>query len=199
MARDSTGFGESGFGDTVVIPGNNGDCLLAASGGARNIVIAHVRDSTLTNCANNGVTIGSSVANGSGPTTALHATITDSVITGNQGANLRVGNLSALGELRVSVENTDLSAAEASTSSPGNLVTEELGTTDSAEITITGSCLDGGPLAATLVGFPVTGRGNWWGDPAGPAPGRVIGTSTLDAADPLAARPAYCRRRAPAP
>ncbi len=194
VARDSTGFGESGFGDTVVIPGNNGDCLLAASGGARNTVITEVRDSTLTNCANNGVTIGSSVANGTGPTTALHATIDDSVITHNKGANVRVGNLSALGELRVSVGDTDLSNAGASTSSPGNLVVEELGTTGSAAITVTGSCLDGGPLAATLIGYPVSARGNWWGDPAGPTPGRVIGTSALDAADPLSEPPGYCPR-----
>ena len=152
-----------------------------------------MRRSTLTDCANNGVTVGSSVANGTGPTTSVHATIEDSVITGNQGANLRVGNLSALGELSVRVARTDLSNAQAATSSPGNLVTEELGTTDSALIEITGSCLDGGPLAATLIGYPVSARGVWWGDPAGPAPGRVIGTSAVDAADPLAAPPPHCR------
>ena len=77
-------------------------------------------------------------------------------------------------------------------SSPGNLVTEELGSTERASIDITGSCLDGGPLAATLIGYPVTARGNWWGTPAGPAPGRVLGTAALDAADPLPAEPAHC-------
>ena len=194
VAGDSTGFAESGFGDTLIIPGNNGDCLLAASGGARNRVVADVRRSTLTNCANNGVTVGSSVANGTGPTTSLRATIADSQITGNQGANLRIGNLSELGELRVEVAGTDLSNASAATSSPGNLVVEELGTTDSVLIDVSASCLDGGPLAATLIGYPVTARNVWWGDPAGPAPGRVVGTSRLDASDPLAAAPAYCPR-----
>ena len=36
--RGSTGFSGTGIGDTVVIPGNNADCLIAASGGAGNTV-----------------------------------------------------------------------------------------------------------------------------------------------------------------
>ena len=44
VAKDSTGFARSGSGDTVVIPGNNGDCLLAASGGAGNTVELRVRN-----------------------------------------------------------------------------------------------------------------------------------------------------------
>lgn len=112
-ARDSTGFGESGFGDTVIIPGNNGDCLLAASGGAGNTVSERRR-------AHDG------------------------------GASDRHG--------------------------------------------LRRHCLDGGPLAATLIGYPVTARGAWWGSPSGPAPGRVVGTAELEAAEPLRAPPAYCVR-----
>jgi hypothetical protein len=102
-ATRSTGHADSGSGDTVLIPGNNGDCLLSASGGAGNTVDLHVRRTTLSGCANNGLTFGSAVANGSGPTRALTADIADSEITGNRGGNLRIGNLSELDLLRIKV------------------------------------------------------------------------------------------------
>ena len=112
LAADSSGFGESGFGNTVVIPGNNGDCLVAASGGAGNAVRTRITDSTLANCANNGLTFGSSVANGSGATSLLDLAIADSRITSNQGANLRIGNVAALDRLVARVERTDLSESQ---------------------------------------------------------------------------------------
>jgi len=42
-ATASTGFSGTGFGDTLVIPGNNSDCVIAASGGAGNTVDLRVR------------------------------------------------------------------------------------------------------------------------------------------------------------
>ena len=71
VATRSTGFAGSGTGDTVLIPGNNSDCLIAASGGAGNTIDLSVRHTTLTDCANNGLTFGSAVANGDGPTAEL--------------------------------------------------------------------------------------------------------------------------------
>jgi hypothetical protein len=201
VATASTGFGGSGFGDTVIIPGNNGDCLIAASGGAGNVVELQLRDAALTDCANNGLTLGSAVANGQGPTAELSADIADSRITGNQGGNLRVGNLTELERLAVRVENTDLGDSEGTASTPANLTVEELGSTDAAAIDVGGGalgstggvCLDGGQLAAAVTGYDVSLRNAWWGDPGGPAPGRVVAAGgTLDAGSPLGSAPAGC-------
>jgi hypothetical protein len=201
VATASTGFGGSGFGDTVIIPGNNGDCLIAASGGAGNTVDLTVRDATLTDCANNGLTLGSAVANGQGPTAELSADIADSRITGNQGGNLRIGNLTELERLAVRVENTDLGDSEGTASTPANLTVEELGSTGAAAIDLGGGalgstggvCLDGGQLAGAVLGYDVSVKDAWWGQPGGPAAGRVVtANGTLDADDPLESPPAGC-------
>ena len=191
LAADSSGFGESGFGNTIVIPGNNGDCLVAASGGAGNAVRTRIAGSTLANCANNGITFGSSVANGSGATSLLDFAMTGSRVTANQGANLRVGNVSGLDRLRVEVERTDLSASEGATvTGLANVSFENLGATADAQIDLGGgalgstggNCLQGGKFAAELIGYAVTARGNWWGSPGGPGPGRVLSVNgSLDA------------------
>jgi hypothetical protein len=201
VATASSGFAGSGFGDTVIIPGNNGDCLIAASGGAGNVVDLRVRDSALTDCANNGLTLGSAVANGQGPTSELRLDLADSRITGNQGGNLRIGNLTELERLAVKVQNTDLSDSQGAASTPANLTVEDLGSTGEAVIDLGGGalgstggvCLDGGQLAAAVVGYDVTAQNAWWGDPAGPAPGRVIAAGgALDAASPLGSAPPGC-------
>jgi hypothetical protein len=191
VATGSTGFSGSGFGDTVIIPGNNGDCVIGASGGAGNTVRMRVRDSTLTNCANNGLTFGSAVANGHGPTKRLALDVADTTITGNRGANLRLGNVSELDELAVTVQRTDLADAHGSTSSPANLVLEDLGTTATSAISFDGVCLDGGPLAALVVGYDASATNVWWGGPS--AAGRVVEVGgKLTTAQPLPAAPDYC-------
>lgn len=201
VAGGSTGFAESGFGDTLIIPGNNGDCLIAASGGAGNLVDLRVRDTTLTDCANNGLTLGSAVANGSGPTRELRLDVEGSRITGNRGGNLRIGNLSELELLAVKVQRTDLSHSHGTTSTPANVTAEDLGTTRRAMIDLGGgalgsrggNCLAGGRLAAALVGYDVHARDAWWGRPGGPGPGSVAAVDgRLDGARPLGAPPAHC-------
>lgn len=200
-ATGSTGFSGSGFGDTVVIPGNNSDCVIAASGGAGNTVDLKVRDTTLTNCANNGLTFGSAGVNGQGPTKEIRLDIADSRIVGHRAASLRVGNVAALERLSVKIERTDLSNSRGQGANLANLVAEDLGTTGRARIdfgggalgSAGGNCLAGGPLAAALVGYDVDAARTWWGTPGGPAPGRVLAVDgTLRAADPLSAPPAYC-------
>jgi len=201
VATRSTGFAGSGYGDTVVIPGNNADCLIAASGGAGNTVDLIVRRSTLTGCANNGLTFGSAVANGSGPTSELTLDVADSTITHNHGANLRIGNIAGLGRLRAKVQRTSLSDSRGAGSSPANVTVEDLGTTRDAVIDLGGgplrsdggNCLGGGALAALLVGYDVHARGNWWGAPGGPGLGRTVAVGgALDAGAPLSAAPAGC-------
>ena len=103
--------------------------------GAGNIVDLTVRESRLTDCANNGITFGSAVANGEGPTARLSLEIADSTITGNRGANLRVGNETGLDELSVKVERSNLSDSKGTGSGVANVTFEELGTTSSASST----------------------------------------------------------------
>jgi hypothetical protein len=201
-ASGSTGFAGSGVGDTVVIPANDSDCLVSASGGAGNTVDLIVRRSTLTDCANNGLTFGSAVANGSGPTSALLLDVADSTITGNRAGNLRIGNIAALDLLSVKVERTDLSRGSGTGSTPANLTAEDLGSTRRSTIDLGGgplrsaggNCLGGGTLAAALVGYDVHARGNWWGRPGGAGPGRAVALGgTLDDGAALTAPPAGCR------
>ncbi len=197
VATGSTGAAGSGFGNTFIIPGNNGDCLLSASGGAGNVVTLKAQNVTLTNCANNGLTFGSSVANGSGPTRSLRMTLEDSRLTGNRGNNLRVGNVTDLDTLRVSVEDTELADADGQSSlTPANASFEDLGETADSVIDIGGgslgsagrNCLDGGVLGAALLNYDVSAESNWWGPAVLAAP---VG-GTLDSDPTLPQAPAHC-------
>ena len=95
----------------------------------------------------------------------------------------------------------DEAARIGAASSPANLTVEELGTTTDATIDLGGGalgshggvCLGGGSVAAAVEGYDVSARNAWWGDPDGPAPGRVVvAGGTLDASDPLGAAPPGC-------
>lgn len=198
VATRSTGHANSGYGNTFLIPGNNADCLLAASGGAGNVVELTIRDSELTDCANNGLTFGSAVANGEGPTAELMLDIENTEITGNRGANLRVGNVTDLKLLSVKVESSNLSDAQGTGSGAANATFEEQGTTESSVIDLGGgplgsvgrNCLAGGTLAAEVLGYQVSARNDWWGSPGGPAPGRtVVVGGTLEYAGGLESPP----------
>ena len=197
VATGSTGAAGSGFGNSFIIPGNNGDCLLSASGGEGNVVALDARRVTLTDCANNGLTFGSSVANGEGPTSELRLTMKDSVLTGNRGNNFRVGNVTDLQELSAMVEGTDLGDALGMASmTPANASFEDLGETMSSAIDLGGgslgsagrNCLDGGTLGAALLNYDVSARGNWWGGAVLALP---IG-GTLDSEPTLPEAPAHC-------
>ena len=201
VAERSIGYSGTGFGNTFLIPGNNSDCLISASGGAGNTIGLTLRHVQLTDCANNGLTFGSAVANGEGPTAALELDIDDSTITGNRGANLRVGNVTELDSLSVKVEDTDLSDSQGAGSGIANVTFEEQGETAQSAIDIGGgslgsaggNCLAGGSLAAEVLGYDVTATSNWWGSPGGPAPGRtVVADGTLDYDPALDAPPDAC-------
>jgi hypothetical protein len=196
-ATRSTGFAETGIGNTILIPGNNGDCLVAASGGAGNDVTTLIRSSILTDCANNGLTFGSSVANGDGPSGRLRLELVTSRLTRNRGNNLRVGNVSGLERLEVLVEDTDLGDAKGTLSlTPANASFEDIGTTSSHVIDLGGgalgskggNCLDGGALSAASLRYIVSARRNWWD---GPARATAAGGS-IDAAEPLSSAPERC-------
>ncbi len=184
----------TGFGNTAILPFNNGDCVLAGSLGARNTIRLKVRRSRLRGCRNNGLSVGSAVINGSGPTRLIHVDVRDSEITGNHGGNVGIRNFTGLDELSVRVENSDLSDSRGAGSGGANISADDIGTTGSSSIVFTGNCIEGGLLAAGIVRSRVNAAGNWWGRPGGPGPGRaVVLGGALDTANSLAARPASCR------
>ncbi|MGH2952779.1 MAG: hypothetical protein ACRDK9_02000 [Solirubrobacterales bacterium] len=189
-----------GFGNTVVIPGNNGDCLLVGNGAAGGDLSATVRDSELTNCANNGITIGSNVVQGGdGPAAAMRLDVDRSEVSGNRGSNLLAGAFNELGHLDVKIEDSDLSDSRGA---PGigvaNVAFEDLGNTASSRIDLGGgalgsrggNCLEGGPLAANVLGYDVSAESNWWGAEGGPGPGRTVTAGGSLDTDPSLSAPA---------
>lgn len=201
VARDSRGFAGSGFGNTVLIPGNNADCLLAASGGAGNSIRTTVRGGELTNCANNGITFGSAVVNGRGSSSLLALDMRGTEISANQGANLRIGNETGLDRLLVKVEDSVFANNAGAGSGIANLSIEDLGSTKEVAIDFGGgslgssggNCIDGGPLAVLALRYDVSAAGNWWGRPGGPAPGSVLPAGgAVDASRPLDSPPDGC-------
>jgi len=190
-----------GVGNTLVLPFNNGDCVLAGSLGARNTVRLTVRKSVLRNCRNNGLSVGSNVVNGSGPTTEVSADISDSTITGNQGANLGIRNFTKLDRLKIKVQRTNLSDSKGIGSGIADVSAEDLGSTTTSAIdlgrgllgSVGENCIVGGNLQADVVRYRVSARGNWWGQPAGPALGKtVVVAGSLDTSSPLASAPDSC-------
>ena len=189
----------SGFGNTGVLPFNNADCLLAGSLGAGNTIRLTMRRTTLANCANNGLSIGSNVVNGSGATKSIEARIEDSEIRGNRGANVAVRNFTALEDLRLMIEDTVLRDNHGGGSGFANFEAEELGATASSAIDLGGgslgshggNCITGSTPAAAAIGFAVSAEGNWWGSPGGPAPGSTLGAA-LDHEPFLDAPPRGC-------
>lgn len=192
----------TGVGNTMVLPFNNGDCVLAGSLGAGNDVRLTVRDSILRDCRNNGLSMGSNVVNGSGPTKNLSLDVDRTTITGNRGANLGIRNFTKLDSLSVKVQRTNLSDSRGTGSGAANLSAEDLGTTSASAIDLGGgalgstggNCLHAGTLAADVVRYAVSARNNWRGQSTGPGLLRtVVVGGTLDAGSPLATPPARCR------
>lgn len=170
----------NGAGNTEVIPGNNGDCLVMGHTGAGDVTSLRMRHTQLTDCVNNGLTVASGVDNGSkGPARSLRFDIDHSRITGNRGDNIRVVTETELTELRGKVQNTNLAGA-----GQYPVALEQLGgTTTHSTLDFGGgalgsvgrNCIFGGRAAdVEALGFHAVARGNWWGRAGGPAPGRVL-------------------------
>ncbi len=193
----------TGFGNTVLIPGNNGDCLLVGNGAAGGVLRAKVRDSELTDCANNGITFGSNVVQGGdGPAASMSLDVDRSEITGNRGSNVFAGTFNGLDSLAVRIQRSDLSDAHGGLGlSLADVAFEDLGTTGSSWIDLGGgalgsrggNCIAGGPLAANVIAYDVSAERNWWGSADGPGLGRtlVVGGS-LDSDPFLGAPPPSC-------
>lgn len=192
----------AGVGNTFLIPANNGDCVVAGSLGARNVVGLTVRNSVLRDCSNNGLSIGSNVVNGSGPTTAIDVDVDKTSITGNRGGNLGVRNFTKLDSLKVKVQRSDLRRTTGLGSSIAAVAAEDLGSTTSSSIDLGGgalgsvgqNCIAGGLLTSVnVLRYDVSATDNWWGQAGGPTSGQTVVTGgALDTASPLAHTPPVC-------
>jgi hypothetical protein len=191
----------TGVGNTWVLPFNNGDCLLAGSLGAGNDVRLKVRDSVLRDCSNNGLSIGSNVVNGDGPTKNISLDVDRATITGNRGGNLGIRNYTALTSLSIKVQRTDLSGSTNTGSSIADVAAEDEGSTASSVIdlgggplgSLGGNCVDTSGPAASIIRYGVSARRMWWGQPGGPAPlSTLVLGGSLDSAEPLNTPPTYC-------
>ena len=98
-----------------------------------------MRRSQFTSCVGNGMLLGSNVVSGRGPAGELDVRIADSVISGNRGYGIRVGNLTALDRLRMRMDNTTVTG----NAGLANLAFDDLGGTKDAVIDI-----GGGPLGS---------------------------------------------------
>jgi len=192
----------TGVGNTLVLPFNNGDCVLAGSLGAGNDVRLNVRDSVLRECANNGLSLGSNVVNGSGPTKNISLDVDRTRITGNRGGNLGIRNFTKLTSLSVKVQRSDLANSPGLGSSVADVSAEDLGVTQSSTIDLGGgplgstggNCTGSGLLAADVIRFHVWAQHGWWGQPGGPGLLSALALGgTIDTRFPLDEAPAWCR------
>lgn len=191
----------AGVGNTWLLPFNNGDCVLAGSLGARNSVQLTVRGSVLRDCANNGISLGSNVVNGHGPTTYVGLDVDRSTVTGNRGGNLGIRNFTRLAELRVKVQRTDLAGSPGLGSAFADVSVEDLGSTDRAAIdlgggalaSLGGNCVTATVPSVNVVRYRVSARRTWWGRPGGPgALGTAVVGGHLDTGEPLPSAPREC-------
>lgn len=182
--------------------GNEGDCLSMFSTDAGNTLKLTMRDSVLSDCYFNGLSIATNSRPGSAPTRLISFEIDNSIISANHGNGIRFFNGSGLGKLAGKIQNSDIS---------GNAtVANALAPRDNLRIDNQGGAtpevlLDfgGGPLGSAggncIIGagvqnngYTLSMRNNWWGAPGGPAAGMVGGSGTTDVSSPLPAAPAAC-------
>lgn len=170
-------------------PGDDGDCLLVVASGAGSTTEVTVANSLLTDCVADGIGQVANATDGTGPIKKLSVDVRNSRVTGNDLTNLRVANVTPVTRLEARFERTDLSSAgtllllEALDTAKGTGAKLDIG---GGSLGSSGrNCLFGGKpqSIASVGGFPVTARANWWGAPSGPPAGRVVGE--VDVSSPL--------------
>lgn len=187
-----------GFGNVSEFPFNSGDCLNVNNGGAGNVTTVQVTRSSLTECANNGLTLANNVVNGSGNAKELSATVDGSVLRNNDAHNLYVNNLSALDTLSVKAQKSDLSHGKVVNltfaANNGAVTTPNIDFGGGGLGSVGHNCLEKpGRRIAEAYAIDVTAKNNWWGSPAGPPPGLIVTNDATVYTDPfLTAPPKLC-------
>jgi hypothetical protein len=180
-----------------VEPGDDGDCLFELAAGAASSTAVTVTNSQLTDCITDGLEVASSVDDGTGPVKKLSFDVENSQITGNTLSNLRVADSSPVTELDGRVDHTNLSGT------PGTpIILENVGLAGGTHATLDfgggalgspgDNCIDGGSLLDVEgVRETASARHDWWGQPSGPSPGRVLAVGgSIDSSRALTQPPA---------
>jgi hypothetical protein len=201
----------SGFSTDV----NLSRCMDESSHGHQNVSNFRMIHSHFSDCAGDGI---GSIVNGAkltlppslglgtnaidfgdGVGDSLSIEIEDSTIMGTQQDALHFMNQTAMRELTIRVENSQLGDAKG----PAIIAFDQNGSTEQAEIDLGGkepdsagaNCFIGAAtLAAEVTGYDVFAKSNWWGRPEGPLPAQVSETDgNLELAPVLRVPPRICR------
>jgi hypothetical protein len=183
--------------------GNEGDCLSMFSTAGGNTLKLSLRDSLLSDCYFNGLSLATNNSPGSEPTQSISFEIEHSRISANRGNGIRFYNGSGLNRLSGKVQDSDISgnatAPDALAPRYNLRLDNQGGTTAEAQLDFGGgtlgsagnNCFNGAGVLNN--GYAVSMRNDWWGAGGGPAAGTVGGSGNTDASAPLAAAPAACR------
>jgi hypothetical protein len=189
---------------SAAITGNLGECLAISADGANDTTVLQMTDSSFTGCDNNGIQVTGNHAtgNGVGNLHTIVVNIDNSTINGSRFYNLWVNDVTPLTNLKVRVQDSDLSVS--SSGVPVAFDQQPTGATTSAVIDLGGgalgsdgrNCIFGGAiydLEATQ--YNVAAENNWWGSARGPLPGKVVETVQgykIDTSSPLRRAPFAC-------
>ncbi len=190
---------------TATVPDNTGECLGIGSVGANDTTVLEMNDTSFTGCDNNGIEVTNNHPSGDGTgnphTIALD--INNSTISGSRYYNLWLNDLTPLTNLRVRVQDSDLSLSSSGVAVAFDM--QPTGATANALIDLGGgalgsnggNCIFGGPIYDLEAhGYNVFAENNWWGTPSGPPAGKVVSTATgytINDSSPLRRAPPACR------
>jgi hypothetical protein len=190
---------------TATTPDNTGECLGIGSVGANDTTVLVMNDSSFTGCDNNGIEVTNNHPSGDGngnPHTIV-LDINDSTISGSRYYNLWLDDLTPLTNLRVRVQDSDLSLSSSGVAIAFDM--QPTGATANALIDLGGgalgstggNCIFGGliyDLEAT--GYNVFAENNWFGTSSGPPAGKVVASPagySINDSSPLKRAPLACR------
>jgi hypothetical protein len=186
-------------------PDNTGECLGIGSVGANDTTVLEMTDSSFTGCDNNGIEVTNNHPSGDGngnPHTIV-LDINDSTISGSRYYNLWLNDLTPLTNLRVRVQDSDLSLSSSGVAVAFDM--QPTGATANALIDLGGgalgsngrNCIFGGLIYDLEArGYNVFAENNWWGTPSGPPAGKVVASPagyTVNDSSPLRRAPPACR------
>ena len=187
-------------------PDNTGECLGIGSVGANDTTILVMTDSSFTGCDNNGIEVTNNhptTGDGTGNPHTISLDINHSTISGSRYYNLWVNDVTPLTNLRVMVQDSDLSVSGSGVAVAFDMQPGTGGTT-SSQIDLGGgalgsagrNCIFGGSIYnLEATGYNVSAEHNWWGTASGPPSGTVIESEpgfTIDTSKFLQQAPPIC-------
>jgi hypothetical protein len=170
---------------TASTPDNTGECLGIGSVGANDTTILVMTDSSFIGCDNNGIEVTNNhpaTGDGVGNPHTISLDINGSTISGSRYYNLWVNDVTPLTNLRVMVQDSDLSGSVSGVAVAFDMQPGTGGTT-SSQIDLGGgalgsagrNCIFGGAIYnLEATGYNVSAEHNWWGTASGPPSGTVI-------------------------